>query len=95
MTWPWGKGVGQTLYVFHPVVQCGVQPKELELFFEKCINELPDEYRIPYILKDVEKLSEDQVCEILRLRKPIMKNRVHRTRSVIRKRVEDRFFNPT
>ncbi len=72
-----------------------LQAKELELFFEKCINELPDEYRIPYILKDVEKLSEDQVCEILKLSKPIMKNRVHRARLVIRERVEDRFFSPT
>ena len=72
-----------------------LQAKELELFFEKCINELPDEYRIPYILKDVEKLSEDQVCEILGLSKPIMKNRVHGARLVIRKRVEDRFFSPT
>lgn len=72
-----------------------LQTKELELFFEKCINELPGEYRIPYILKDVEKLSEDQVCEILGLSKPIMKNRVHRARLVIRKRVEDRFFSPT
>ncbi len=72
-----------------------LQAKELELFFEKCINELPDEYRIPYILKDVERLSEDQVCEILRLSKPIMKNRVHRARLAIRKRVEDRFFSPT
>lgn len=72
-----------------------LQAKELELFFEKCINELPDEYRIPYLLKDVEKLSEDQVCEILGLRKPIMKSRVHRARLVIRKRVGDRFFSST
>ena len=72
-----------------------LQAKELELFFEKCINELPDEYRSPYILKDVEKLSEDQVCEILGLSKPIMKNRVHRARLVIRKRVEEQFSSPT
>ncbi len=72
-----------------------LQAKELELFFEMCINELPDENRIPYILKDVEKLSEDQVCEILRLSKPIMKNRVHRARLVIRNRIEERFFSPT
>ncbi|MDA2932791.1 sigma-70 family RNA polymerase sigma factor [Acidobacteria bacterium AH-259-D05] len=73
----------------------GLHTKELARFFEKCIDELPEEYRIPYILKDVEKLSEDQVCDILRLSKPTMKNRVHRARLVIRKRVEDRFFSST
>ena len=35
--------------------------RELAEFFEKCIIELPPNYRSPYILKDVEKLSEDQV----------------------------------
>lgn len=69
--------------------------KELAQFLERCIEELPEENRIAYILKDVEKLSEEQVCDILRLSKPTMKNRVHRARLVIRKRVEDQFFSST
>ena len=73
----------------------GLQAKELEQFFEKCIDELPDEYRMAYILKDVEQLSENQVCEILGLGKSTTKNRVHRARLVIRKRIEERFFSPT
>ncbi len=68
--------------------------KELLEFLEKCITELPVCYQLPYILKDVEKMSENQVCEILQIRKAVMKNRVHLARLVIRKRVEDHFFGP-
>jgi len=66
--------------------------RELAGFFEKCIIELPQNYRSPYILKDVEKLSEDQVCEALQIPKSVMKNSVHRARLVIRRRVENHFF---
>lgn len=66
--------------------------QELSDFFERCIEELPEENRIAYILKDIEKLPEDQVAEILGTNKTTMKNRVHRARLVIRKRVEEHFF---
>lgn len=65
-----------------------LETKELASFYEQCIDELPEPYRMAYILKDVEKLSEDDVCRILELKKGAMKNRVHRARLVIRKRVE-------
>lgn len=65
---------------------------ELRRFFEKCVDELPEDYRLPYVLKDIEELSEDHVCRILRLSKSAMKNRVHRARLAIRKRVEERFL---
>lgn len=69
-----------------------LRTEELSRFFERCIDELPEDYRIAYIFKDVEKLSEDQVAEILGVSKATIKNRVHRARLVIRKRVEDHFF---
>ncbi len=65
--------------------------RELARFFEKCIIELPQKYRSPFILKDVEKLSEDQVCEALQIPKSVMKNSVYRARLIIRQRVGDRF----
>lgn len=68
-----------------------LESKELAEFFEQCIDELPEPYRLPYILKDVEKLSEDEVCQILDLSRAAMKNRVHRARLVIRQRMEEHF----
>lgn len=66
--------------------------QELAEFFEQCVDELPEDYRIAYILKDVEKLPEDEVCKLLGVTLPTMKNRVHRARLVIRGRIQDNFF---
>lgn len=74
--------------------ELALRTKELQEFFERCVDELPEEYRLAYILKDVERLSEEDVCQILELSKPTMKNRVHRARLVIRKRIEENFLNP-
>ena len=63
--------------------------EELVEVLQRCISHLPVDYQLPYILKDVEKMSERQVCEILKIPKTTMKNRVHRARLAIRQRVED------
>jgi len=47
--------------------------RQLFEFLDKCIQELRRSYRRAYVLKDVEKLSEDQVCEILGISKSAMK----------------------
>ena len=72
--------------------EASLDVQEMQEFFQTCINELPDDHRVSYILKDVEKLSEVKVAEILRISRQAAKNRVHRARLVIRKRMEDRFF---
>lgn len=66
--------------------------EQLSQFFEQCVDELPEDYRVAYILKDIEKLSEEQAAEVLGVTRSTLKNRVHRARLVIRKRVEDHFF---
>lgn len=69
-----------------------LQSKELTEFFEQCVAELPDDYRVAYILKDIEKVSEEEVSEILGITKSAMKNRVHRARLAIRERISKRFL---
>jgi RNA polymerase sigma-70 factor (ECF subfamily) len=66
--------------------------QQLSEFFETCIDELPEEFRLAYILKDIEKLPEDEVSKILGVTKSTVKNRVHRARLVIRRRVEEYFL---
>lgn len=66
--------------------------RELAGFFEKCIMELPPNYRSLYIMKDVEELSEDQVCEALQISKSVMKSSVHRARLMIRQKVANHFL---
>jgi RNA polymerase sigma-70 factor (ECF subfamily) len=54
---------------------------------------LPDDLKTAYLLKDVEQLPEEEVCKILNLTKPAMKNRVHRARLFLRKRIEERYVH--
>ncbi|MBI1909400.1 MAG: sigma-70 family RNA polymerase sigma factor [Deltaproteobacteria bacterium] len=65
--------------------------RELQLFVQESVAELSEDLKAAYLLKDVEQLSEDEVCTILDLTKPAMKNRVHRARLFLRKRIEERY----
>ena len=68
--------------------------RQLSEFVSHCIEELPESYRRAYFLKDVKRLSEDQVCRTLGISKPSMKSRVHRARLLVRQQVKDHFFKP-
>lgn len=65
--------------------------RELQDFLRQCIDELPEDLKTAYLLKDVEGLSEKEVCETLELTKPAMKNRVHRARLILRERLEKKY----
>lgn len=65
--------------------------KEAREFIQQCIEQLPEDYQAPYILKDVEQLSEQEVSDTLGISKSIMKIRVHRARMFIRKKLEERY----
>ncbi|MBI2337154.1 MAG: sigma-70 family RNA polymerase sigma factor [Deltaproteobacteria bacterium] len=65
--------------------------KELQAFLKQCVDELPEDLKTAYLLKDMEGLSEEEVCETLELSKPAMKNRVHRARLILRERLERKY----
>lgn len=67
------------------------EEEEFRSFLRACVEELPENLRVAYHLKDEQDLSEEEVCEILQVTKPAMKNRVHRARLILRKRIEERY----
>ena len=69
------------------------EEKEFQGFVQESIELLPDDLKSAYLLKDVEQLPEDEVCKILELTKPAMKNRVHRARLFLRKRIEEEYVH--
>ncbi|HSR50211.1 MAG TPA: sigma-70 family RNA polymerase sigma factor [Acidobacteriota bacterium] len=68
--------------------------RELADQVRKLIAELPETYRLPYVLKDLEKLSESEVCQALGLPKSTIKSRVHRARVFIRSELKERRLGP-
>lgn len=67
------------------------EEREFQQFVQESIELLPDDLKTAYLLKDVEQLPEDEVCKVLELTKPAMKNRVHRARLFLRKRIEEKY----
>jgi RNA polymerase sigma-70 factor (ECF subfamily) len=64
---------------------------ELEAFLERCVAELPANYREAVVLRDVEGLSNEQAAAVLELDLRNFKSRLHRGRMAIRRRVEERY----
>jgi RNA polymerase sigma-70 factor, ECF subfamily len=54
------------------------------------IRALPDELRLPLVLRDIEGLSNQEVAEVLELSLPAAKSRIHRARMQIRAELEAR-----
>lgn len=65
---------------------------ELREELEKAIAKLPEEYRVIFVLRDVDGLSNQEVGEILNLSVPAVKSRLHRSRLMLRKRLQ-RFYD--
>lgn len=61
---------------------------ELREELEKAIAKLPEEYRVIFVLRDVDGLSNQEVGEILSLSVPAVKSRLHRSRLMLRKRLQ-------
>lgn len=58
------------------------------------IDELPEKYRIPLILRDIEELSNDQVAEALNVSVNAARIRIHRARQALRTLIAPYFAPP-
>jgi RNA polymerase sigma-32 factor len=67
---------------------------ETRVAMEKAIAELPDDWRVAFMLRDVEEMSNADAAATLDLSVPAFKARVHRARLFLRDRL-DRHFGTT
>lgn len=61
---------------------------ELREVLQAAINRLPAQYRAVFILRDVDGLSNQEVGEILSLSIPAVKSRLHRSRLMLRRKLQ-------
>ncbi len=64
---------------------------EFEAFYQAAVDSLPESLRTTYVMKDIEKLSEAEICEILEITKSAVKNRAHRARLMLRQIIGERY----
>ena len=62
--------------------------KEMRDIIQLAINRLPGQYRAVFVLRDVDGLSNNEVGEILQLSIPAVKSRLHRSRLMLRKKLQ-------
>ncbi len=61
---------------------------QMELLLQEAIANLDDDHRIVVVLRDVEDLSIEEICEITGLPDGTVKSRLHRARLVLRKKLQ-------
>jgi RNA polymerase sigma-70 factor (ECF subfamily) len=78
------------LGTFHTWDDGGLDAAERQEAREKiarAVDELPEIYRVVFILRDVEELSTEEVAELLGIGVPNVKTRLHRARLMLRERL--------
>lgn len=65
--------------------------KESMEIIEKAINELPEPYRVVFLLRDVEGFTNKEVSETLAISIAAVKTRLHRARLFLRDKISDYF----
>ena len=71
---------------FQPEV--ALERKELRNAIQKAIAELPEQYRLPLILRDIQGLSYDEISKILELRSGTTKSRINRARLMLKDKLK-------
>ncbi|MFO7627535.1 MAG: sigma-70 family RNA polymerase sigma factor [Candidatus Fermentibacteraceae bacterium] len=63
--------------------------RDLQLKLERAISLLPHHYREPFLLREKEGLSYDEISEILNIRIGTVKSRINRARTALRDTLQD------
>lgn len=64
---------------------------ELKEILDDAIKKLPQDYRVVFLLRDVEGLSTEETAKIVDLSIPAVKSRLHRARAFLRKELNETF----
>jgi RNA polymerase sigma-70 factor, ECF subfamily len=72
-----------------------VEGMQLERVVQLCIMELEPDFREVLVLRDVEDLSYDELCEVTGLPDGTVKSRLHRARAMLKQAVERRMGDKT
>jgi RNA polymerase sigma-70 factor, ECF subfamily len=61
---------------------------QLEQVLQAAINTLDEEHRVLVVLRDIEELSIEEICEITGIPDGTVKSRLHRARAALRKKLQ-------
>jgi RNA polymerase sigma-70 factor (ECF subfamily) len=65
--------------------------QQLGRAIEDAVANLPEDYRVVFLLKDVDGMSNEEIAETLELSVPAVKSRLHRARLALREQLSEYF----
>ena len=68
-----------------------IENEELKKILDESIDKLSPEYRIVFLLRDVEGISTEETAQLTELSVPAVKSRLHRARAFLRKELNKAF----
>lgn len=74
---------------YHPEKE--LENEELKKILDEAINLLPQDYKLTFLLRDVEGLSVEETAKILNISESAVKTRTHRARNFLRKEILKKF----
>ena len=87
---------GDTRVIMFPGVQASPSPEvaaaraEVRRLLEAAIDELPESFRLVFMMRDVEEMSIEETATSLDIRPETVKTRLHRARRLLRKNLDGR-----
>jgi RNA polymerase sigma-70 factor (ECF subfamily) len=64
---------------------------ELREAIQKAVEQLPEDYRAIFVLRDIDGLSNEAVSRVLQLSVPAVKSRLHRSRLMMRQQLKGHY----
>lgn len=74
-----------------PIATSGIETGEIREMVRARINELPEQYRVVLMLRDIEELSTEETAAALSITANAVKTRLHRARQALRTLLEPHF----
>ena len=68
-----------------------VENDELKIILDRSIEKLSPDYRVVFMLRDVEGFSTEETAQMTELSVPAVKSRLHRARAFLRKEINEAF----
>jgi len=85
---PNGKPLPSVAASREPNPRAMAEQHELEERLQQCLNELPDHYRMAFVLRTFDDLSYDEIADALGCPTGTVKSRINQARKMLRERLE-------
>lgn len=87
---------GEPRVLIFPGVSAGSNPEadasrtEIRRLLERAVDDLPEAFRIVFVMREVEQMSVEETASQLELRQETVKTRLHRARRLLREALEEK-----